>query len=191
MKNLLAPEISITNPSVWSTVQGSVSIEAQTSHSSGINRVEFHIDEVLRSTDYSTAYSYTWDTTSEEEDSHKLRARAYNNNGKSSDVEMDVLVQNGVPSYRLTMAAGAGGTTDPAPGDHYYVVGTPVDVEAIPDIGFDFSQWTGDVPSGQENNNPITITMDIHKSINASFDISAFRDDILATWDGSGVWYKD
>jgi len=33
----------------------------------------------------------------------------------------------------------------------------------------DGQEWTGDVPSGNENDNPVTITMDADKSITASF----------------------
>lgn len=76
----------------------------------------------------------------------------------------EVIVQN-----TLTIAAGTGGTTDPAPGTHNYDEGTDVPITATPDTNNRFSGWTGDVPSGHENDNPITITMDSDKSITANF----------------------
>lgn len=76
----------------------------------------------------------------------------------------EVSVQN-----TLTISAGTGGTTDPAPGTHNYDEGTDVPITATPDTNHRFSGWTGDVPSGHENDNPITITMDSDKSVTASF----------------------
>jgi len=69
----------------------------------------------------------------------------------------------------LSISITTGGTTDPEPGTYTYDSGTEVIIEAIPESGYRFSGWTGDVPSGQENDNPITITMDSDKSVTANF----------------------
>jgi hypothetical protein len=71
--------------------------------------------------------------------------------------------------YSLTIAAGTGGTTDPSPGISSHNEGTQVDVTAIPDNGYRFDGWTGDAPSGHEDDNPLTVTMDSDKSITANF----------------------
>ena len=76
----------------------------------------------------------------------------------------EVSVQN-----TLTISAGTGGTTDPASGTHNYDEGTDVPITATPDTNYRFSGWTGDVPSGHENDNSITITMDSDKSVTANF----------------------
>jgi hypothetical protein len=70
--------------------------------------------------------------------------------------------------HSLTISANTGGTTDPASGSHAYIDGTEVQVEAIPDSGYEFSSWSGDA-SGTAN--PITITMDSDKSIIANFTL--------------------
>jgi len=93
-KNNMAPDVSITSPSGLSFLSGSVLIEAQASHSSGINRIEFYVDDKLLSTDYTSTYIYKWDTDAVENGPHKIRARAYNNNGKSSDFEIGGTVGN-------------------------------------------------------------------------------------------------
>jgi len=69
----------------------------------------------------------------------------------------------------LIISVGTGGTTDPSPGSYIYNPGTQVTLTAIPDTHYDFSHWTDDVPSGHENDNPVTITMDSDKSIEANF----------------------
>jgi hypothetical protein len=90
LKNTLAPDASLTSPSGSSTLLGSVLIEAQADHASGIDRVEFYIEDTWKASDTSAPYSYTWDTTSAEDGLHTMRARAYNANGKSSDAEREV-----------------------------------------------------------------------------------------------------
>jgi hypothetical protein len=75
-------------------------------------------------------------------------------------------IQNGVT---LTMAAGPGGTTSPAPGTYTFDEGTSGNVQALPSPGYRFDRWTGDVPAGQETNATIFITMDANKSLTASF----------------------
>jgi len=94
LKNRLAPEVSITAPSTLSFLHDSVSITAQASHGSGIDRVECYVDDKLLSTDYTSTYIYKWDTDTVENGSHKIRVRAYNNSGKSSDSEIGVIVRN-------------------------------------------------------------------------------------------------
>ena len=79
------------------------------------------------------------------------------------------ITANFVQKYTLIIEVGTGGGTDPIPGSYDYDPGTQVSITAIPDIGYRFSEWTGDVPSGLENDNPITITMDSNKSITANF----------------------
>ena len=179
LKNILAPEVSITSPSEWSEVSGSVSIEVQASHSSGISKVEFYIDDSWKALDTTSPYSYEWDTTSTEESSHKIRARAYNYNGKTSDAEIEVIVKK---QFDLTISSASGGTTDPEPGTYSYPIDSDVSVTAIPDSDFRFSGWTGDIPEGHEEDNPLTITMDGDKSIEANF----VRQYTLTTVAGTG-----
>ena len=92
------------------------------------------------------------------------------------------IAANFIRQYTLTIAAGAGGATDPEPGTYIYDSGTEVPITATAESGYRFSHWTGDVPSGHENDNPITITMDSDKSITANF----IRQYTLTIASGSG-----
>lgn len=74
-----------------------------------------------------------------------------------------------IVKYDLTASTSPGGTTSPSPGTYTYPAGTEVNINATPDTNYRFSGWTGNVPSGHENDNPITITMDGDKSITANF----------------------
>jgi hypothetical protein len=83
--------------------------------------------------------------------------------------EWDVFIAKLSFAYSLTINAGANGTTQPAPGTYTHNAGTEVSIEASPAQGYNFNSWTGDVPSGHENDNPLTITMNSDKSLTANF----------------------
>lgn len=70
-------------------------------------------------------------------------------------------------SYTLATDATNGSVTlDPAGGT--YEDGTEVTVTAVPDEGYEFTEWTGDL-SGSDN--PATITIDGDKSVTAVFEV--------------------
>jgi hypothetical protein len=100
-KNKMAPDVAITSPSGESTLLGSVPIDVQAAHSSGINRVEFYVDESLKASDTNAPYSYTWDTRSYDDGFHTIRVRAYNGNGKSADMEREVFTRLVYPPLDL------------------------------------------------------------------------------------------
>jgi len=79
------------------------------------------------------------------------------------------ITANFMRGYTVTVSAGEGGTTNPAPGSYNCIEGIEFSINAIPDTGYNFGGWTGDVPLGHENDNPLTIAMDSDKSIVASF----------------------
>jgi beta-lactamase superfamily II metal-dependent hydrolase len=73
---------------------------------------------------------------------------------------------NFIRQYTLTIAAGAGGTTDPVPGAYTYDEGTTVNIQATASTGYRFGSWSGDV-SGSAN--PASVTMDRDKTVTANF----------------------
>ena len=80
--------------------------------------------------------------------------------------ESDAIVNNVCPGpHTLTLSASTGGTTDPQPGVYTYDGGIYVTLQANPDIGYEFTGWTGLAL----RDNPITIAMDSDKSITANF----------------------
>jgi len=69
--------------------------------------------------------------------------------------------------FDLTISVNGHGTTVPTPGVHTYIVTTVVNLEAIPDLGWSFDHWDGDVadPYSATTN----ITMDANKTVTAYF----------------------
>ena len=74
-----------------------------------------------------------------------------------------------VASHDLTVNVGPNGTAEPS-GSTTHLSGTTIAIEAIPELGYEFSEWTGDLPSFD---NPLTITMDQDLNITANFSPSA------------------
>ena len=98
-----APSVSVSAPS---TVSGTVSVTATASDDTGVTKVEFLLDGVLQSTDTSSPYAWSWNTTTATNGAHALVATAYdaaNNAGTSSTV--NVTVDNSAPAVSITTPA--------------------------------------------------------------------------------------
>lgn len=93
-RNNVAPSITIVSPAARTTVLGSVPIEVQASHDSGIRKMEFHIDGSLKAVDTSAPYTHIWDTTPYPDGVHTVRVYATNNDGRSSELLTNVLIRH-------------------------------------------------------------------------------------------------
>jgi hypothetical protein len=116
---------------------------------------------------------------------------------------------SGTSSYNLSISATTGGTTNPDPGVYSHSSGEIVGVEAIPDPGFWFSSWTGDVSPADRCRNPVSIAMNSDKSITAHFarwrqitndnseSVSSgnldadVRDEVIGDFGALGLWSYD
>ena len=79
-----------------------------------------------------------------------------------------------INTYTLTVNIIDSGTVTLNPPGGTYDYGTAVTLTATPYTGYHFVSWSGDVPSGHETDNPLTITMDSNKSITATFVINTY-----------------
>jgi len=92
------PTTSITAPANGATVSGTVSVTASASDNVGVTKVEFYVDGALQSTDTTSPYSWSWNTTTATNGSHSLTSKAWDaalNNQTSTAVS--VTVSNGLP----------------------------------------------------------------------------------------------
>ena len=71
-----------------------------------------------------------------------------------------------LPRYTLSASTGGNGSVTKSPDQADYIEGTAVSVTAVPDLGWQFDHWTGDL-SGSANS--ATVVMDADKSIAAVF----------------------
>ncbi|NIO36215.1 hypothetical protein GTO27_00765, partial [Candidatus Bathyarchaeota archaeon] len=79
-----------------------------------------------------------------------------------------------IPTYSLTITATAGGTTDPTPGTYTYVIGTLINITAIPDAGQDyyFDHW--ELDGANSTSNPVNMTMDTDHTLHAVFTLRSY-----------------
>ncbi|MDP2905507.1 MAG: SpvB/TcaC N-terminal domain-containing protein [Candidatus Omnitrophota bacterium] len=88
------PQVSISSPANNSTVSGTVNIQATATDNLGVTKVEFYVDNVLKATDTSLPYAYSWDSSTATNASHALKAKAYDAKNNSKAAEISVTVKN-------------------------------------------------------------------------------------------------
>jgi PKD repeat protein len=127
-----------------------------------------------------------------------VRARDGAGNWSSNTEELPAVPVAPLLTLQLSAEHGTVGLT---PEGGVYPVGTVVIANPLPDDGYAFTAWTGEIPTGQESLNPLAITMDTSKTVQATFvrtkgavEIRVTPEGLLAPWslvDGDGVVHDD
>jgi hypothetical protein len=92
------PAVSISAPAAGASVSGTATISANASDNVGVTRVEFLMDGALLSTDTTSPYSASWNTTAATNGAHSLTARAFDAAGnQATSAAVGVTVNNGSP----------------------------------------------------------------------------------------------
>jgi len=92
------PTVSLTAPANGATVTGSVTVSANATDNVAIANVQFYLDGSLQSTDTSSPYSWSWNTTTGSNGSHTLTAVATDSAGNSTTSSaVAVTVSNSAP----------------------------------------------------------------------------------------------
>jgi len=111
-----APTTSITAPANGATVSGTTTVSASASDNVGVTKVEFYLDGALKSTDTTSPYSWSWDTTSAANGSHTLVSKAYDAAGNvGTSATITVTVSNVAASQLLGNPGFENGSTNTAP----------------------------------------------------------------------------
>jgi len=107
-----APSVSITSPKNGDTVSGKITVEVSASDdSSGVSKVELYVDGSKVSEDTSAPYTFSLDTTSLSDGTHKLLAKAYDaagNVGTSEEITITVKNSSEEPPAAATATAERG-----------------------------------------------------------------------------------
>jgi hypothetical protein len=91
------PTVALTAPAAGSTVRGAVVVSANASDDTGVSRVDFEVDGVVRGSDSSSPYRLTWKAFHETfgshpQGAHRLAAVAHDGSGNSSRSEITLFV---------------------------------------------------------------------------------------------------
>jgi chitodextrinase len=104
------PAVSISSPASG-TVSGTVNVSANASDNVAVARLDFLVDGALASSDTTSPYGFSWDSTKLANGSHTLTANAYDTSNNVASASIVVNVSNGdttPPSTPIGVAATAG-----------------------------------------------------------------------------------
>jgi len=102
------------------------------------------------------------------------------------DANKNLTAHFGIDQHTLVVNT-VNGSVQRNPDQASYDYGSTVSLTAMPDTGHYFLGWTGDVPTGHESDNPLSITMDADKTVLATFVRSTGTVVISVTPD-TGMW---
>ena len=88
------PTVALTSPAEGAVVAGTVAVTADAGDDHGVVKVEFFVDGVLVGVDTATPYGWTWDTTTEADGSHVVKAVATDTVGQTAEDASGVTVRN-------------------------------------------------------------------------------------------------
>lgn len=201
------PTISISSPAEGAIVSGTVNVPITASDNEGVSKVEFYIDGTIKSTDTTSPYSYSWDTTQYSNGAHTIKAIVYDTVNQTVSTQSSVTVNNvsgdEVPTIMLTAPAagttvsGAVSVTADASDDQgiakvdFYIDGIFKETDTTAPYGY---QWN----TKQYNNGSHTIAaMAIDTASQATnIQYSVIVDNILGVWQtqiidstGDTGWY--
>lgn len=112
-----APAVAISSPASGATISGMVNITASASDSVGVSKVEFYVNGVLKATDTTAPFSFSWDSATVANGSYSLSARAFDaagNIGQSGSVTANVnnsLADSSAPTVAISSPAASASVT--------------------------------------------------------------------------------
>lgn len=81
----------------------------------------------------------------------------------------EILAKGVTGTARSLVIKSTNGIVDRSPADVFYKDGAGVTINAVPSSEYSFDRWQGDIPSGMESTNPLTVTMDTNRNIEAVY----------------------
>jgi hypothetical protein len=94
----VSPAVSITSPASGAVLGGSVTLSANASDNVGMYKVDFLLGNTLISSDYSSPYQISWNTTTVANGAYTLKAKAYDSSNNSAVSSISISVNNSYSS---------------------------------------------------------------------------------------------
>lgn len=108
--DVILPSVALISPTNGSSISGNVNVSASASDNTGVSKVRFALDGVVRSTDSTAAYEWSFDTTASPDGVHTLTAYAFDTIGNSTFTSISVTIDNpDISSPTVTMTSPAAG----------------------------------------------------------------------------------
>lgn len=129
--------VNITSPTNGATVSGTISLAANAT-GTNLARVDFYVDSTLITSDTTSPYLVSVDTTKLSNGAHSFTAIAYDGSGNSANSVVQVTVQNSTPVGNVYINAGGGKVADMCnssitwQADQYFAGGNAYVTTALP-----------------------------------------------------------
>ncbi|HSX42843.1 MAG TPA: Ig-like domain-containing protein [Candidatus Saccharimonadales bacterium] len=108
--DMTAPTVTLTAPKEGASVSGTVTLSATATDNTSVSKVEFYDNTTLITTDTTSPYSASWNSTGATNGSHLITARAYDPAGNMGTDSSTVTTKNGdvqLPGTPSGLAASA------------------------------------------------------------------------------------
>ena len=102
----------------------------------------------------------------------------------------DTGLVSGPAPVQLTVFTDGNGTIA-TPVDGAYSFGASVEVDPVPNTYYSWGNWSGDVPGGQVNDDPLQLLMDQDRTITANFTADLAVNDVPHWWLAQYGWTSD
>ncbi len=124
--------------------------------------------------------------------------------GAENPVSLDILYDSLITAdfspivHTISLEVDGNGSTEPAVGTHEYNEGDAVSITAIPDEGWQFDGWSGDVTDPQLTITTLIVTSD--KTVTADFSrvepdwlqvLRTLYDEVLVMFRQLGNWFTE
>ena len=171
------PTVSLLNPSNGATISNTINVVASASDNVGVSKVEFYVDNVLKSTDTTQpSYSYSLNTATLSNGSHTIKATAYDAANNQSSAQVSVTVDNTAEDTRPPSVS----ITSPSNGASVKGIIT-VEVSASDNIGVSrVEMYVDDTLKGTDTASPYSFTLDTKRIQNGLHSI------MVKAFDGAG-----
>src|SRR3989339_24129 len=169
------PTVSITAPSPNATISGSVTITATATDDNGVSKVNFYVDDVIKSTDTTSPYTYALDTTGYANGVHTIKAVATDTANQTANSQISVTVNNVAVDNPPTVAitAPANNATVSA---SVTITATATDDNGVASISF----YVDDILKNTDTTSPYTYSLDTTGYANGVHTIKAVATDTIA-----------
>ena len=112
---------------------------------------------------YTSSGTFTATLTITDNQSSTAKAAVAISVGSANSYSLSLSAQTGSP------APGQGGTTNPAPGNYNYPLGSSISLKSLPNTDYRFSRWSGDIQETSIFGLETTVSIDQNKSISSTF----------------------
>jgi subtilisin family serine protease len=109
--DVTAPSVSVTSPAEGATLLGTITLTASASDDRAVSRVAFYVDGQLLWSDYSSPYSYSWNSRSVPNGAHTVSAKAYDAAGNVGTTVNSFTVNNDLTPPETSILSPTQGAT--------------------------------------------------------------------------------